>query len=520
MAIRLWGFFVALALTGGTAAAQDARAVLQAAAKNIGADTLKCVTYGGTGYVGLVGQNRDIRDDWPRIEMASYTRSVNYDAMSYQEERVIRQGKYPAQGGGGMPIQGEQKQVFMVSGKFAWNIAGTNTNPAPAAAEVRHIEILMTPHGFFKGAMASGANPVLITRYESGALGGLSSTAQRKVNIISFVALGKYRLNGTINDQNLLERVQTLVPNPVRGDMNYETEYSNWKDFPGGVKFPVGWHHHDDWDDETQPPNYNGGHNGFGGTFDKVEVNACGAALTVPEAVQKAAIPPVRAESQKLAEGIFYIAGGSHHSVAIEFRDFVTLVESPQNEQRALAVIAEVHKLFPNKPIRYVVSSHHHFDHLGGLRTAFHEGATIVTHASNRDFYKQEVLTYAPRTLEPDLLSKHPPTEFAEGYQFETVDIKHTLSDGTRNLDLYYVQGSPHAEGMLMAYLPRERILIEADVFTPPAQGAAPPATPTPASLNLYNNVKAYKLDVSTIAPLHGRVVPWGDFLKFVAKTE
>ena len=62
--------------------------------------------------------------------------------------------------------------------------------------------------------MAPGANPVLITRWESGAVGGLSSTVQRKLNIISFVALGKYRINGTINDQNLVERVQTLVPNP------------------------------------------------------------------------------------------------------------------------------------------------------------------------------------------------------------------------------------------------------------------------------------------------------------------
>ena len=71
-----------------------------------------------------------------------------------------------------------------------------------------------------------------------------------------------------------------------------------------------------------------------------------------------------------------------------------------------------------------------------------------------------------------------------------------------------------------MAYLPRERILIEADIFTPPAAGAQPPATPPPSAVNLYENVKAYKLDVQQLAPLHGRVVPWGDFLKFVARTE
>jgi hypothetical protein len=121
-------------------------------------------------------------------------------------------------------------------------------------------------------------------------------------------------------------------------------------------------------------------------------------------------------------------------------------------------------------------------------------------------------------TLDPDRLSLYPPTEFDEGYQFESVDSRYTLSDGTRNLDIYYVQGSPHAEGMVMAYLPKEKILIEADVYNPPAPGAAMPATPPAAAVNLYDNVKGYKLDVTTIAGLHGRAVPWSDFLRFVNK--
>jgi glyoxylase-like metal-dependent hydrolase (beta-lactamase superfamily II) len=517
----LVGLFVLITLMAAPAAAQgqSAQAVLQAAAKAMGTNNLKCVTYTGAGYVGLVGQNYDIRDDWARVELAAYTRTINYDARSSQEERVIRQGNHPARGGGGIPIQGEQKQALFVSDKFAWNVGANGMPvPQPAAAEVRQLDIWLNPHGFLKAAMAPGANPTLITRWESGAVGGLSSVVQRRLNIISFTALGKYRINGTINDQNLVERVQTWIPNPVRGDLNQEGEYTQWRDVDG-VKFPGNFHHHTDWDDETQPPNYNGGHNSLTFTVKDIKVNACGN-VAVPAEVQKATVPPVRVESSKLAEGVYYIGGGSHHSVAIEFKDFITVVEAPQDERRVLAVIEEIYKLIPNKPIRYVVNSHHHFDHLGGLRTMFHEGATVVTHVSNRDFYKQEVLTYAPRLLEPDRLSLYPPTEFAEGYQLETVDIKGTISDGTRNLDVYYVQGSPHSEGMVMAYLPRERILMEADLFTPPAAGAQMPATPPPSAVNLYDNIRAYKLDVQTIAPLHGRVVPWGDFLKFVARTE
>jgi glyoxylase-like metal-dependent hydrolase (beta-lactamase superfamily II) len=80
------------------------------------------------------------------------------------------------------------------------------------------------------------------------------------------------------------------------------------------------------------------------------------------------------------------------------------------------------------------------------------------------------------------------------------------------------VQGSPHAEGMVMAYLPQEKILMVADVYTPPPMGAPMPATPPASALNLYENIKAYKLDVQTIAPLHGRSVPWSEFLRFVQK--
>ena len=76
--------------------------------------------------------------------------------------------------------------------------------------------------------------------------------------------------------------------------------------------------------------------------------------------------------------------GGTHHSVAIDQADHIVVVEGPQNEARSEAVIAKVKETIPNKPIRYVINTHVHFDHSGGLRTYVDEGATIVTHAMNR----------------------------------------------------------------------------------------------------------------------------------------
>ena len=304
------------------------------------------------------------------------------------------------------------------------------------------------------------------------------------------------------------------------GDINYETEYSDYKDF-GGLKFPTHFHHHDAFDDETQPPNYNGGHNGLDFRVTNVQPNACGAALTVPDAVRQASVPPVRVESQQLANGVWYLRGGSHHSVAVEFQDFVTVVEGPLNEARSLAVIEEVHKLIPNKPIEYLVNTHHHFDHLGGVRTFVWEGATIVTQENNYGFYKNQLVTHEPWTLAPDRLSLYPPTEQDEGYIFETVAMKKAISDGKRVLEIYYVQGLNHSNDMLMAYLPAEKIVMQADLYNAPAPNAPPPGAPSPSALSFYENVKGYKLDVATIAPLHGpRTVPWAEFARAIGKTE
>jgi glyoxylase-like metal-dependent hydrolase (beta-lactamase superfamily II) len=179
----------------------------------------------------------------------------------------------------------------------------------------------------------------------------------------------------------------------------------------------------------------------------------------------------------------------------VEFADYIVVVEAPLNEQRSLAVIDEVKKLIPGKPIRYVVSTHHHFDHSGGLRAYVAEGSTIVTSDINRDFYQKSLAR--PRTLNPDRLAQSPKKP-----NVETTGDKKVLTDGTRTLEIDLIKGSPHNDGILLAFLPKEKILIEADVFTPPAPVA--PAPVNPSSSNLVDNVEKLRLDFETILPLHG----------------
>src|SRR5258706_7823446 len=383
----------------------------------------------------------------------------------------------------------------MLNGTYGWHMDGPQgaaSAVSPDIAEIWPVELYLNPHGFLKAAQMPGANPRAAWRWELGEMGrDGAETIPEKVTIGSISVNEKYSVDATINKENLLQRIHTWVPNPVLGDMNYEHEFANesYVDVGNGIRFPTRWHSHNGWDDNFQNMNVSGGHNQFGGNLKDVKPNVCPDPVTVPDSVRQATFP-VRVETQKLAEGVYLLGGASHNSVAVEFNNFIAVVEAPLDEQRNLAVIEEVVKLIPNKPIRFLVNTHQHFDHIGGLRTYMHIGATIVTHWKNWTFYTRDVLNYTPRTLAPDMMSLWPPTEVAEGYQYETVRENYLISDGTRNMHLSYVQPLTHVEGMLIAYLPKEKLVIEADLYDAPVPGAALPVTPTPANRSFYNHVQ------------------------------
>jgi glyoxylase-like metal-dependent hydrolase (beta-lactamase superfamily II) len=213
--------------------------------------------------------------------------------------------------------------------------------------------------------------------------------------------------------------------------------------------------------------------------------------------------------TQMVADGVWYVTGGTHHSVAIEMKDHLILVESPLNDERALAVLAETRSLAPGKPVRYVVNSHHHFDHAGGLRAAAGEGATIITHEINRAYLERALAT--PASLRPDHLARSGRKGVVEG-----VRDRRVLSDGTRTVELHHIAGNAHDDGLLMAYLPRERLLVEADAFTPRPPNAPPPASPLNFTVNLVENLKRLGLGVDRLLPLHGRIVPVADLQRAV----
>jgi glyoxylase-like metal-dependent hydrolase (beta-lactamase superfamily II) len=373
----------------------------------------------------------------------------------------------------------------VVSGTHAWNLApppgaAPGTAPAsqaqPAAVEERTMEIWTTPQGFLKAAAANNA----------------TSQAVEGGSDVSFTVGGKYRYSGRINAENHVERVQTWIDNPVLGDTPVEIRYSDYRDF-SGVTFP------------GRIVRTQGGHPVLDLTVSSVTANPA-VDLPVPDNVRSFTPPPVNVEIEKLANGVYYVKGGSHHSIAIDQRDHIVVVEAPQDEARSLAVIAKVKETIPNKPIRYLVNSHVHFDHSGGLRTYVAEGATIVTHELNKPYYEQA--WSAPRTLNPDMLAKA-----NKPAVFETFSDKHVLTDGKRSIEIHHIAGNGHNDAFAMVYLPAEKILSEVDAWAPLAANAPPPPAPSPFAINLHENIQRLKLDVRQIAALHGpRVATLAEF--------
>ena len=461
-------------------AAEDAKAVLDGVGKAMG--EVNSLQYSGSGAFFSLGQSFTPGEPWPRFGLKSYTRTIDYETPALCDDVVRAEGD-PVARGGGLPIPGGQRLTTAVSGTLAWGQLGEGpVNPAPVAVGDRLHQLWITPHGLIKAALKYNAT------VQAQAEGG------KKTTTISFTVPGQFKVKALVNEKNLVEKVESWNTNPVLGDMLTETVYADYKDF-GGVQFP------------TKITQKQGGFPTLDLTINEVKANAP-ANIQPPDNVRQAGI---KVQADKVADGVWYLTGGTHHSVLVEMSDHLVVIEGPQDDARATAVITEVKNLAPNKPIKYVVNTHHHFDHAGGLGAFAAEGATIITHDSNKAFLEQSLA--APRTIQPDKLTQTGKKAMVEGMQ-----DKRVLSDATHTVELYRIQGTTHADGLIMAYLPKEKLLVEVDVYTPAPPNAAPPAQPNPASVNLYDNIERLKLVVDQILPLHGRKVPLAELQKWIGK--
>ncbi len=469
-------------LSMGTGA-QDAKTIVANATKAMGAENLSSITYSGSAANGNFGQSKAIAGPLAVTTITNYTRAID---LAQPASRATGTTMPPVIPGAPAPQ----------AGVFNQNITPANT------AWTQQLEIWVTPWGFLKGAATNNAT------VRSQKIGG------RAYDVVSWMPAQKapsgqpYRLTGYIDDKNMVDRVETWVEHPILGDLQVETSYAGYQDF-GGLKAP------------TKIVQKRAGLVTFEATITSAAANPANLTqlMTPPPpagGAGRGAAPPGPAAapavaSEKMADGVYRITGG-YVALAVEFKDHIVVLEGGQNEARGIAVLAEARRVIPNKPIKYVVNTHAHFDHASGLAPFAADGITIITHQNNKA-YLEKALS-APRTLVGDNLAKA-----SKKPKVEAAGEKRVLKDEMHTIELHHIQNLEHSDGMLVAYLPKEKILFTAD-FNIPAQGQ-PPA---PAIATLVQNIERLKLDfeghVLVHAPTPDRPMTRADLMALAKGTQ
>ena len=461
-----------------------ASAVLQRAADTMGVNALSTVRWSDEGVGWTYGQSFTPGAPWPKIAIHSRKRTIDYVNGSMREEITLSRAE--PKGGGGYPPSAQQTNDQYIGWAersastrpgskpvrepFAWNHTAAGAQPGPRFVNDRIHQLWVTPHGAIRSALRNKA-----TLIGGGANG-------RGPAMVAFTEPGRFAAMVFINADNVVERVQTRIPDNVTGETMAMTSYTGYRQH-GAVRFP------------SRIEQAIGGHPTLDVRVTAVEPNPS-VAIAVPDAVRNAT---ERVTADKVDDGVWFLAGGTHNSVAIAMRDYMILVEAPLNDSRTIPVVEKTLELGSGKPIRYVINSHQHFDHSGGVRMASTVGATVLTHARNVEWYRNAFAT--PNTIAPDVLARSGRTPRVFGIGERVV-----IHDDDRSVELLPIADSVHNDGFLMVWLPKERLLIEGDAYTPGPPNAPPPSTPNPNHVNLVDNIERLGLDVGRILPLHGRI--------------
>jgi glyoxylase-like metal-dependent hydrolase (beta-lactamase superfamily II) len=430
---------------GGTAMAQDANTIIADAQAALG--NPQSVTYSGSA--------RDVAFQQCGANAAAMICYGTHDPMRPITEyvRVIDLAAPLSRHTGGTMNIGPGGSTTVTPGTFFQEVTPQQADLSQPWGQ--SLEFYLTPWGFLKGAAERNAT------VSNRTVDGTRYTVLSWSPEVTAPSGNPYEIHAYLNDENLIERVETWLGENIMGDMHILVTYSGWRDFDG-VTVP------------TQIVQTRGGWPFF-------EVDVTNAAGNPPNLASLAPAPADRPggfggggqapqlsiTKEELGEGLYrYTTGqGSYDSLIVEFSDHIMMLEAGQGQARAQAYVDEIKRQFPGKPIRYVMNTHAHSDHSPGLPVLVAEGATIITHENNREFFERALNT--PRTLLDDALSRNPRRAWVE-----TVGDKRVYTDGTRTVEFYHIFPAPHSDGLLVAYFPQERILFQGDFSVNPGQPA------------------------------------------------
>src|SRR5688572_15452708 len=368
---------LALAMFG---CASQEMSVIKGAADAVGDEaSIKAVNtlvVEGSGENFNLGQNLNPEGPLPKLTVSSSKRSIDYANGRWRLEQERTPTYVTAN------TTPNQKQVLGVDGDVAYNVAATGaaTRSAEQVAKDRRSELYHHPVGALRAALSDGAQ--------------VTNARKEGDDDVVDVTVGGDTFTLYVNSTTKLPtKVVTMTYNANLGDVALTTEFSDYAE-AGGMTLPGKIVSKTD---KYTVADISVSNNAVNGDVGNIEA---------AEDVKGAPVPPATAEVtvEEAGKGLWYLTGGSHHSILVEFADHLALVEAPLNEARTLAVIAKAKELKPDKPLRYLINTHHHFDHSGGIRAAVAEGMTIVTHEANTALYEEIVAR--KHTIVEDALAK------------------------------------------------------------------------------------------------------------------
>lgn len=319
----------------------------------------------------------------------------------------------------------------------------------------------------------------------------------------------------------LPERVRTLDYDNIWGDVAYDYVYTRWRDV-GAVRVPM-----------------SGRYELNGRTVQEIQLSEVRfnqpvdrARLEIPAAVLANAAKPATGNVpyqwvirrqfigvymdsdnvsydtkgspglrlQELSPGVFHVTGGTHNSLLVEMSDHLVVVDAPVTDAQSMWVVNAARQRFPGKPIRWVVLTHHHMDHAGGLRGLLAQEGAVLVVGQGAGAHFRRVLS-APMRRNPDL----------QPYDFNRTPIlevpeSHVMSDSRGRQVIAYVMDNPHAKGMMMAWVPDAKLGFVTDIWSP---GPPLPAKPNPGLVSVVNAVKKAGIQPERFAGGHGSVAPY-----------
>ncbi|HEY6258399.1 MAG TPA: MBL fold metallo-hydrolase [Xanthobacteraceae bacterium] len=202
----------------------------------------------------------------------------------------------------------------------------------------------------------------------------------------------------------------------------------------------------------------------------------------------------------ELAPNVQHVEGGTANNLIIAMKDYLVIFDAPYGELQSRWTIDAAKAKYPGKPIKYLVLTHHHMDHTGGMRTFVAEGATIIVPSPDKAYFEKDVA--APRTLIPDDLQKKPTAaNIVEVKDQDQMSIK----DDTDEIRIYNIS-NPHVQGMFIGHVVKGNVVYVTDLISPRGTIERSPATVAVGDALRKNGITG-----SVIAGGHGTTAKQAD---------